>query len=198
MALVNAYTSVTALKTRLGDIPDDVDDAALEQVINAASRMIDGMTGRTFYPATDTRYYAPLSYTTLPVPDLLSITTIKTDEDADGVYETTIAADAYDLTSAGEGFAVLRIRPASYSEVYFPLTLRSVEITGTWGAAETTPPDIEEACLLIAQRLFVRKNAPYGLVGTASEFGTRQMSIPETDPDVKRLLAPYMASGVVV
>jgi hypothetical protein len=190
------YASVEQLKARLGDMPDGYDDGVLHQALDAASRAIDNLTRRRFYAETATRYLTAMGYETVLVPDLLDLTSVATDDDTDGTYETTWDADVFDLQPDQPPYQQLVIVPWHTS--WFSLRRRSIAVTGSWGYSADTPAPITEACLLMAVRLFQRKNAPYGVVGTTSEFGTRFTSLPPIDPDVELLIKPYKRKALVV
>lgn len=50
------------------------------------------------------------------------------------------------------------------------------------------PSPVVESCVILATRLFRRKDAPFGVIGSA-EFGLER--IAANDPDVKRLMMPF-------
>ena len=64
MAIGNGYATLAELKSRL-DIHMADHDVNLEQMIESASRQIDGWTARTFYPETATRVVTADSTTEL-------------------------------------------------------------------------------------------------------------------------------------
>jgi hypothetical protein len=181
----------------ISDVSDQADDAQLESVIEATSRWIDGYTGRRFYAASETRYYTAEWDDLLEVDDLLSVTSLLTDDDGDRVYETTWQATDYDLDPPN---AVLDGRP--YTAIYlapngnttFPATAKGVKLTGSFGYATTAPPPIKEACLLAAERLSRRKDAIFGVTGSGDMGHVR--AILSQDPDVMRLLWNYVKLGV--
>ena len=173
---------------------DYFDDDTLENVIMAASRHIDDLTHRWFYSDTQTRYYTPELPDLLYVDDLLTVTTLKTDEDGDGTYETTWTATThynllpYNASTDGKPYTMIeRAYNGSYS---FPLLKRSVQLVGSFGYSATTPQAINEACLLMAARLFKRKDAPFGVIGSPDVGELRNIRID--DPDVARLLPPFV------
>ena len=198
MPVTNGYTTRAALKTALGISAATTFDADIDRAINAASRWIDDYTGRRFYAATETRYYSAPTRHVLPVDDLLSVTTLKTDADGDRVYEDTWATTDYDLLPYN---ALVQSPPGPYTQLqttpegsfHFPLDMpRGVEIVGSWGYVATAPPDVEMACVLWASRLFRRKDAPFGLIGGESVELLR--SILQSDPDVLALLRRFVRS----
>ena len=67
-----SYVSRTSLKDRVADSLTD-DDALYRAVLEAATREIDDLCGRTFQPHTATRYYRAHDAYTLVLPDERSI-----------------------------------------------------------------------------------------------------------------------------
>lgn len=199
MAIEHGYCTLDELKARLLPYTQDTDDdAILEQVINGVSREIDDLCGRRFYALSETRYYTPRSADSLAIDELLSVSTLKTDPDADRVYETTWSASDYDLEPFN---APLLATPQPYSRISiaprgryrFPLHARSVELAGSFGYAAAAPAPVREACLLQSARLFKRKDAIFGVIGSA-EMG-QLLTISKLDPDVKLLLDKYKRAG---
>src|SRR5262245_39548348 len=88
IALNQRYCSVEELKSRLA-IPDTGDDLELQLAVEAASRQVDEVCGRYFWRGTDTRTYVPQSMWRISLDDLVSVTTLKADQDGDGVFEQT-------------------------------------------------------------------------------------------------------------
>jgi hypothetical protein len=212
VTLTNGYCTTDELKARIG-ISNADDDTILENVITAVSRWIDTHTGRRFYAASETRYFTADEYAeSAPLPtyaqslrvtgrggqivyvnDLLTVTTLKTDDDGDRTYETTWAATDYDLLPDnallnGEPYTQVRLAPNG--RYTFPLHRRGVQIVGSFGYAATTPAMVKEACLLQSHRLWKRKDAVFGVAG-ASEMGQILVQI-KADPDVQELLKRYI------
>lgn len=195
MAITNGYTTLSNVKAALR-ITDAVDDALLEQAIEGSSRRIDGYCGRFFFQKVATLNLFAFDPWNQPVSDLVSITTLKTDDAGDGTYSTTWSAGDYYLEPTD---AVLQGRP--YTRIVakagktFPMqyvpAAPLVQVAGTWGWA-AVPDDIEQACLLLAIRSFSRLNAALGVVG----FADMAIQVRAVDPDVRDLLAPYISFGV--
>jgi len=84
--------------------------------------------------------------------------------------------------------AISRVNPylGSYT---FPLVHKGLEIVGKFGWS-TCPKPVKEASLLQSERIFKRKDAIFGVVGSA-DMGQAQV-IPALDPDVKMFLRPYI------
>lgn len=195
MAISNGYATLTEMKARLwpNGTEDALFDSLLEQVVTAVSREIDGHTGRRFYAATETRTYTRLTPRAVLMDDLLTVTTLKTDEGDDGTYETTWATTDYHLMPLN---AALDSRPYTHlvaarnGRYRFPNVVKGIEIAGSFGYASTTPAVVKEACLIQSARIYLRKDTPFGVTGSA-EMG-QLLVIPKLDPDVELLLRPMV------
>ena len=197
MAIVNGYATLAEARAQIGITvgADTTDDAVIESRVEAISRTIDSMTGRRFYrnSADEIRYYtADSPYLLECADDIGSITTLKTDAAGGRTYTVTWATTDYDkmpfnATLDGTPFTWLEVTPDG--DYTFPLTRWGVQITGKFGYATTTPPAIKAACLLAVQKLFKRKDAPFGVEGT-TEMGT--MTLMRVDPDLVALLSPFI------
>lgn len=197
MTVINGYTTLALLRARLGFASTDtIDDTMLEAIIMAVSRWIDHRTGRRFFSTTndETRYYTAEFDDVLFCPDdIISITSLYTDGDGDRTYETTWAATDYDTEPVNasldsQPYTRLRITPAGrYS---FPVGVgKGVKITGKFGYGATAPGLISEACLLQSERVYKRKDAPFGVLG--AEGMGQLMVVPKLDPDVDMMLMGF-------
>jgi hypothetical protein len=180
IAISNGYTTLAALKARIdargSTITDATRDATLEAVITAASRAIDGETGRAFYTVTETRRFTAESTSRVLIDDLITSSAVT----ADG---TAVAVEAWPFNGTP------KTRLYAGDGVSFPTTRAGITVTGTWGYASAVPEAIAEACLLLAARFYGRKDAPLGVVAGSDETGV--IRIMARDPDVRALLAPY-------
>jgi len=217
------YCTADQLKERLCLAVTDDPDNVLEEVVAAASRWVDRRTGRRFYTATETRYYtaSPRPSSTgvlgtvhwnperpsfgiwtaqyVEIDDFVSVTTVATDEDADGVYERTWTAGTdYWL---GPRNAALEDRP--YRTIHrawpsgryiFPNWENAVAVTGSCGAAADTPDPIRELSLMVAEN-FARPILPLVQAGAKSyTFGTSMtvtLDDGELPPMAQLILAEY-------
>lgn len=192
--IVNGYCSRLDIKGRLGEI-GTADDTRIDAIITAISRWIDSECHRFFFSYTGTRYYTPRRSTYIDVDDFTNLTTLQTDLDGDGTFETTWTPTDYVITpfnarveSPAQPYNGLQ--RALFGAFVFPITIpRSVAVTAAWGFDTTVPVVISEACILQATRIFRRGDAPFGVVG-AGEMGQATV-IGRLDPDVRMMLSPY-------
>jgi hypothetical protein len=197
MAITNGFATLAEFKARFypSGLIDITDDTVIENAIEAVSRLIDGKCSRRFWKNTvdETRYftanYGDLFYT----DDIVSITTLKTDETGARSYSRTWAVTDYDLEPYNallqypvQPYTSIRVSPMG--TLSFPFDRKAVQIVGVFGWP-AVPDTINEACLLQSIRLFKRKDAPFGVTGSA-EMG-HLIVIPKLDPDVEMLIAPY-------
>jgi hypothetical protein len=135
------YASIADLKGVLG-ITSTTDDVIMRKQLESASRSIDRWCNRRFYVTSETKYFDGAK--TLWVTDLLSVTTLKTDEDGDGTFENTFDGTALtgDYIKYGGGLEdSLNIFPKTRLEIdpegdygsFANGVRQGVQIVGTWG-----------------------------------------------------------------
>lgn len=191
MSVTNGYTTVAVLKDRL-DLDSARNDTMLEPLIEAASRQIDGMANRVFYStAAEARYFNVEDPCFCRIDDCTSITEVASDLYRNGTYSVIWATTDYytdpeNAAAKGEPFTGLVTQPLS--RYFFPHGLRTVKVTGDWGWS-AVPSAIVEACNLLVIRLWKRKDAPFGIMGS-QELGQLR-AITKIDPDVAELVRPY-------
>ena len=169
----------------------------MQRALRAASRAIDRKVGRPpggFLLATEAsaRVYGARGRVTpdgrLLVDDIGS--------DADLVVEVEGGPGAWHATEArvGPDNALATGQPATWIVSLSRRWQRAdrVRVTARWGWP-AVPEEIGMAALLLANRLYLRRNSPEGLVQT-QEFGGVRLS--RWDPDVEALLAPYVLPGI--
>jgi hypothetical protein len=197
VAIANGYCTLAEVKAALR-LTDNVDDALIEGAIESAARRIDGVTGRWFYKTASTAISMyPVDSYNVSVQDMANTSiVVKTDDDGDGVFETTWTQGTdYQLEPLNSS---LNARP--YNRIVaiggktFPLQYNPdpalVQVTAQWGW-ETVPHDIRQAAVLLSIRGFARYNAALGVVG----FADMAIQVRAVDPDVRDLLAPYRIIG---
>jgi len=127
---VNCYEDLATIKDDLS-ISGTGDDTRLLALLEAASRAIDNFCDRHFYVKSETRYFD--GQTPLFVDDLLSVTTLKTDEDGDATFENTFASTDYILYPLNT-YPKTKIELSADSDYgSFGYTKKGCEIDGVWG-----------------------------------------------------------------
>ena len=199
MAITNGYTTLKEYKFRF-DVTDNDDDSDIESVITAVSRSIDSICWQRFFTtsADETRYYSAEFSNWLRLPErIISITTLKTDNDNDRTYENTWTSGTdYDLmpfnaVADGEPYRYIELTPNG--NYRFPAGVsKGVEIIGKFGWS-SAPATISEVSLLMANRLMSRRNLPFGVSG-APAVGQMRVVVEKmkSDPDIMELLSPYI------
>jgi hypothetical protein len=179
---VNGYITLAGLKNYL-KIDDSVEDTLLEQIIESASRSIDRIANRRFYldGTATARTYRPVGNMRVIVDDIGTTTglILKTDPDANGVYQTTFTLNSDYIVEPTN--AIAKGRPINYLTIvggtalslpvnYWP----QVEVTARWGWP-SVPDDIEQATYILSADLYKRKDSIGGVLGL-SELGAIRMS----------------------
>lgn len=198
--LAKVYCTVEELKSRVG-IDDTVDDFELRLAVDAVSRAIDDYCRRQFWRGTATRTFDVRDAYCLRVDDLVSVTSLKTDDSGDGTFETTWSSSDYQLrpvnaTTHAESRPYTEIRAVgSYT---FP-TGRSrgsrddrVQVVGVWGWP-AIPAAVKQAALILSADYFKLKDAPFGV----QAFGDFGMRLRDNSRAVA-LLNPYRRHAVLV
>jgi hypothetical protein len=187
------YASLPELKQYLA-IPDEASDVDLERALDVASRKIDGECGRAFGLETaQTRLFYPQSAWVTKTPDLVAVTTLKTDPYGDQTFARTLTTTDYELWPLNEGrYQEIRIRPlAQYSFT----TGRYVQVVGSFGCVVDggAPVEVRQSALILASRYYKRSEAPFGVLQN-TDLG-QYTRLSQSDPDVSALLAPWRLTG---
>lgn len=196
------YCSLEELKSRLGSAATSTtNDFELKVAIETAARAIDSICDRRFWRGTDTRTFTACDLYQVHIDDLVSVTTLKTDDAGDGTFETTWDTSDYQLLPVNPS-AAPETRP--YTSVRavagrtFPLPWGAnarkdrVQIVGVYGWP-AVPVAIKQACLLLAVDYYKLKDAPFGV----QNYGDFALRVRE-NPRAMGLLAPYERYPVLV
>jgi hypothetical protein len=177
-------------------ITDNTDDAALQAVLDATDTLIDLHCDRKtgFGTATETRYYTAEDYQYVLTDDLVSITTLKTDDDANGTYETTWTAGTdYVLAprnAALDGFPYTEVDTSVTWPRNFPKDVYlGVQILGVFGFP-SVPASVKQAEIIQANAVWASRVSPYAVVGSADLGGILRMS-RALHPEAALILEPY-------
>lgn len=205
------YASSTSLMDRLGMEPGDEREGALIEALDAASRWVEFKTERTFYPTdSEVRYYT-LTYpwvnggTQIVIDDFQSITTLQTDNNGDGVFETTwtVGTDYYvgPLNNPVKSKAYNTLYRSSLTgRFWFPAFENAIKVTGIFGFATTAPAPIRELTLMVAE-LLARPVMDLSVAGAQTyKIGTEMsvtMKTEELPPMAKQILKRYSVQSYI-
>lgn len=204
------YITRAQLKTYLGSSVVTADtDTLVDMAKTAASRAIDAYCDRRFYLDTTAtaRTYTPSRTDRIDVDDIGSVAglVVKTDAAGDGTYETTWAASDYQLLPVNAPYETPEAQPwtqvAAIGRYTFSLPYARytradrVQITALWGWP-AVPALVTQACLILAGRIFHRRNSPQG-VAAFDDFGPVRLS-RGMDGDVVLMLEDYRKDQLLV
>ena len=102
---------------------------------------------------------------------LLSVTSLATDANYDGIFETTWTQGSdFDLLPINaaldnQPYRTVRVLPTGKNQL--PIGARTLQVIGSWGEYATTPAAIQHATLRTASRLFALRKAPTGMTEDA-------------------------------
>lgn len=187
----NTYVELETFKSTAQLSGDTHADQDILVALIAASRGIDEALGRRFWADADAlqaHYYTPEVAARLYIDDLVTLTTLKIDENGDGTFEDTWTANTDfvlgPLNAAAEGKPYEHIDVHPRSTVTLPVGYpRSVQVTGKFGWA-TVPAQIKTLTTLVASRLVKRtREAPMGIVSLGLDGATMRASQLARDPE---------------
>jgi hypothetical protein len=200
------------LKEILGiAVADTTDDNRLTLAADAATQMVQAYCDRHFVQqATATaRTFVASTPWLVEVDDISTATglIIKTDEDDDGVFETTWNAADYQLEPlngklGGQNWPYTRIRAINAREFPFNYGQALVQITARWGwanpdaANDYLPHPVEQAAQIQGVSIFKSADAPLGIAGFG-DIGIMRLR-QAMHPLAMALLAPYRREQVQV
>ena len=187
------YATLALLKRTINRGAADVTaDDLLAQALTAASRAVEQYCdGRVFYLADNVSARTFPGRRTICTPDgyRLMVDDIGDDTDlvaevGDGTTWTELTdVEFYPDNALDKGLAIEGLVSQTDWSAY-----RRARVTASWGWP-SVPAAVKQATLLQASRLYRRKDSPEGVAGS-SEWGL--IRVPNLDPDVKALLAPYV------
>jgi hypothetical protein len=190
-----SYASLSEFKAAVG-ITDSTDDGALQSVLDATDTLIDLYCDRKtgFGTSSETRFYTAEDYEYVLTDDLVSITTLQTDDDANGTYETTWTAGTdYVLAprnAALDGFPYTEIDTSVTWPRNFPKDVYlGVRVVGVFGFP-AVPAAVKQAEIIQAGAVWNSRTAPFGVIGSADLGGILRMS-RALHPEAALILEPY-------
>lgn len=207
--LGHLYATPQMLRSRVGLSASDTSyDLELQTACYAASRSLESYCQRLFWrtPASEARTFVPdgadmFELDLGPYNDLVTVTSVATDLDADGIFETLWTSDQYVLEplnpqAAPERRPYTRVRAlgaAFFPTLYYPRYWGvqyghrdRVQIIGVYGWPQV-PEGIREAARILAAQLFRMRDAPLGVAA----FGDVGVARVRSNPMVAELADPY-------
>lgn len=186
MAIGDPYIDLPVLKDYLKIKPEKVDnDESLTDALTSASREIERICNRQFNVADTAtpRLYAPTTFRgrRVRIDDLSTTTNLVVEYDMAGTGTFTTVPDTdfelYPYSGVVDGvpgwpYTSMQVVPFRYT---FPLGMGSYyaktarfRVTGVWGWP-AIPPDVRQACLMMAADTYQQKDSPYGVM--SEQFG---------------------------
>lgn len=190
------YAALPMVKAQLGKLTTDDRDDLIEIAIRAASRQIDQLTGRRFYadravtarvfPLSGRAFAGPYGRAVM-IDDVSSATGLLVEGGSSGVYSSVSTFDT------GPDNAIVMGRPITYigADSLFYSGFNAVRVTARWGWP-VVPDEVQLACMLLAARLYRRKDSPQGVIANA-DWGSVRVS--RVDPDVEALISHLILPG---
>lgn len=178
MALGDTYITSALLKSYMG-IEINTYDVQIADAVSSASREIEDYCHRQFNSAStvSARLFRPNGSHLLAVDDFSTTVglIVESDEDGDGVFETTWATTDYELTplngvvNGQEGWPFWNIRATGINRRFRYNPRANVRVTAKWGWAAVPTPVIQSAYIL-ASDTFQLKDSRLGVAGS-DQFG---------------------------
>jgi hypothetical protein len=197
-----SYASLSEFKSAIG-ITDSTDDTPLQSVLDATDALIDLYCDRKqgFGTATETRYYNADAWDYVLIDDLVSVTTLTTDDLANGTYSTTWTAGTdYNLSppnAALDGWPYTQIDASVTYPKNFPYDIyRGVKVVGVFGWP-AVPQAVKQAALIQAGAVWSSRTSPFGVIGSVDLGGILRQT-RALHPEAQVLLESFRKrSGLV-
>jgi hypothetical protein len=190
-----SYATLAQFKAAVG-ITDSTDDTALQNVLDATDTLIDLYCDRKtgFGTASETRYYTAEDYQYVLTDDLVSVTTLQTDDDANGTYETTWTANTDFMlapaNAALDGFPYTEIDTSVSWPRNFPKDVyRGVKVVGVFGFP-SVPAAVVQSEIIQAGAVWSSRTSPFGVIGSADLGGILRQA-RALHPEAALILEPY-------
>lgn len=193
MAWAPDYVTTAEARAYVTRHADTVDDTELALAVTAASRAVDRHTNRQFgvvSAAVERSYTARWDRRrcrwVVDIDDLMTTTGLTVTVGAGTITAYTLE----DVNAAADGRPWTRMVVDADSSVTPTNAENDVTIDALWGWT-AVPTPVEQATLLQTSRLFVRRNAPFGIAGSP-DSGSEMRLLARVDPDVAVTLGPYV------
>lgn len=190
-----SYATLAQFKAAV-NITDSTDDSALQNVLDATDSLIDLYCDRRtgFGTASETRYYTAEDFRYTLTDDLVSVTTLQTDDNADGTYETTwtVATDyrLAPVNAALDGFPYTQVEVSTAWTKNFPKDVwNGVKVVGVFGFP-AVPAAVTQAAIIQANAVWSSRTAPFAVIGSVDLGGILRMT-RALHPEAALILEPY-------
>jgi hypothetical protein len=189
-----SYATLAEFKSAIG-ITDSTDDTPLQSVLDATDALIDNYTDRRqgFGTASETRYYTADNWRFVLTDDLVSISSLTTDDDASGTYGTTWSSGDYNLApgnAALDGWPYTEIDVSVTIPKNFPRGVyRGVKVIGVFGWP-AVPSAVKQAAIIQASAVWSSRTSPFGVIGSADLGGILRQT-RALHPEAQVLLDAY-------
>lgn len=192
-----SYATLAEFKAAIGiGTADTTDDTALQSVLDATDALIDLYTDRKqgFGTATETRYYTAQDYSYVLTDDLVSVTTLQTDDNGDGTYETTWTAGTDFVLAPGnanlDGWPYTEIDASVNWPRNFPRDVyRGVKVVGVFGWP-AVPNAVKQSAIIQAGAVWSSRTSPFGVIGS-QDLGGILRQARALHPEAQVLLEAY-------
>jgi len=200
--MANDYTSST---DAFADISEgnysSSDYPQMATMVTAASRLIDKELGKWegfFYPTTDSvdRYYDGAGGIEQDIDEFVSISAVAVSEQgglASTDYTSFSSSDYFTAPYNTTPIKTLVIDTLNGSQSRFYGYRKAVKVTGIPGYSLTPPDLIAQATKRQAVRWFMQAKQGYQDTGAQATIGGMTFtSMQDLDPDIKKMLKPYV------
>ena len=192
-----SYATLAQFKQSIGiGTADITDDTALQSVLDATDALIDLYTDRKqgFGTATETRYYTAGDWSYILTDDLVSVSSLQTDDDGDGTYETTWASGTDFVlaprNAALDGWPYTEIDTSTAAPRAFPVGVYlGTKVTGVFGWP-SVPQSVVQAALIQANAVWMSRSSGFGIIGSQELGGILRQS-RALHPEAQVLLDAY-------
>jgi uncharacterized phiE125 gp8 family phage protein len=181
----NALTSLSAAKDYL-EIPsaNTAQDARIERFINAASQLIEKFTSRKLKAQSYTEHHDGRRSNALLLREWPAQKPSVVCIDSTWAFNSADNLDPSEYDVIDDGWLMLRSGT-------FPRGTRNVRITYTAGFA-TVPADLEEACLMLVEYLYMHRNDRRTGILAKSKNGENTRYSETIPTNIKELLWQYV------
>jgi hypothetical protein len=193
-SVVYSYTTLEAVKAHIPE-GSALADPLIEELISRVSRDIDRYkrvpdsyyNNGGGYAVAETFYFDGNGKASLWVYPCTRIDLVRVREAAGTTWEIWVAGtDFYSWPYNREHVERLDIYEGGDQSVW-PAGQRTVEVTAVWGGFESTPPEVEEACIIEVARTLGRGQQMFRDVGAITELSQLRYT-KDLDPQARAIL----------